>query len=117
MKRSGRLRRTQRSAPVTLVFLFEPGSEDPTRSGRSHDRDGCATGIARPAPNGIAGSGKTWDCAGVNKFEIPCHPNLESYLSAYVADAGIPGDRECPLFRSLERDGSLSERRFNRPSA
>ena len=54
---------------------------------------------------------------GGKELEIPCHHNLESYLSAYVAEAGIHGDREGPLFRSLERDGSLSERRFNRHSA
>ena len=54
---------------------------------------------------------------GGKELEIPCHHNLESYLSAYVAEAGIHGDREGPLFRSLDRDGSLSERRFNRHSA
>ena len=54
---------------------------------------------------------------GGKEREIPCHHNLESYLSAYVVKAGIHGDREGPLFRSLERDGSLSDRRFNRHSA
>ena len=54
---------------------------------------------------------------GGKELEIPCHHNLESYLSAYVAEARIHGDREGPLFRSLDRDGSLSERRFNRHSA
>ena len=54
---------------------------------------------------------------GGKKLEVPCHHNLKSYLTAYVAEAGIHGDREGPLFRSLERNGSLSERRFNRHSA
>ena len=54
---------------------------------------------------------------GGKELKFPCHHNLGSYLSAYVAEAGIHGDREGPLFRSLEREGSLSERRFNRYSA
>ena len=54
---------------------------------------------------------------GGNELEIPYHHNLESYLSAYIAEAGIQGDHEGPLFRSLDRDGSFSERRFNQHSA
>ncbi len=56
-------------------------------------------------------------CRSGKKLEIPSHHNLESYLSAYVAEAEIHGDREGPLFRSLERDGPLLDRRFNRQSA
>ena len=54
---------------------------------------------------------------GGKVLEVPCHHNLEAYLTEYVAESGIHADRDGPLFRSLDRDGSLSERRFNRHSA
>ena len=54
---------------------------------------------------------------GVIVLEVPCHHDLKAYLTEYVAEAGIHADRDDPLFRSLDRDGSLSERRFNRHSA
>ena len=50
-------------------------------------------------------------------LEVPCHHNLKAYLTEYVAAAGIHADWDGPLFRALDRDGSLSERRFNRHSA
>ena len=77
--------------------------------GACHEREGHLPhgGPALAAP---AGEGR-------KRARNPLPHNLESYLSAYVAEAGIHGDREGPLFRSLHRDGSLSERRFNRHSA
>ena len=54
---------------------------------------------------------------GGKELEIPCHHNLESYLSAYVAEAGNHSDREGPIFRSHNHDGSISGRRFNRHRA
>ncbi len=54
---------------------------------------------------------------GGKVLEVPCHHNLEVYLRDYIAAAGIGLERVDPLFRSLDRDGSLSERRLNRHSS
>ncbi len=54
---------------------------------------------------------------GGKVLEVPCHHNLEAYLRDYIEEAGIGLDRDGPLFRALHRDGSLSERRFNRHRA
>jgi len=40
---------------------------------------------------------------GGKRHEMPCHHNLEEYLSAYLADAGIDGDPKGPLFRTIGR--------------
>ena len=54
---------------------------------------------------------------GGKVLEVPGHNNLEGYLTAYVAEAGIHADRYGSLFRAHDRDGSLSERRLSRHSA
>ena len=54
---------------------------------------------------------------GGKVLEVPCHHNLESYLREYIEAAGIASDRDGPLFRSLNRDGSLSGRRLVRQRA
>ena len=42
---------------------------------------------------------------------MPCHHNLEAYLDAYIAAAGIAGDRKLPLFRSVRgRSERLTDR-------
>ena len=51
------------------------------------------------------------------KWVAPALPPHETLALANVAKAGIHADRDGPLFRSLERDGSLSGCRFNRHSA
>jgi site-specific recombinase XerD len=41
--------------------------------------------------------------------DVPCHHNLEHYLDEYIASAGIAGDQNVPLFRSVVRtSGELS---------
>ena len=54
---------------------------------------------------------------GSKVLEVPCHHNLEAYLRDYIAGAGIGIDRDGPLFRALNGDGSLSDRRLNRRRA
>ncbi len=54
---------------------------------------------------------------GGKVLEVPCHHNLEAYLRDYIEAAGIDPDRDGPLFRSLNRDGSLSGRRLTRQRA
>jgi site-specific recombinase XerD len=40
---------------------------------------------------------------GGKRHEMPCHHNLEEYLSAYVAGAGLDTDPKGPLFRTIGR--------------
>ena len=37
------------------------------------------------------------------EHELPCHHNLEEYLDAYIAAAGIADDLDGPLFRTTGR--------------
>jgi hypothetical protein len=41
---------------------------------------------------------------------VPCHPNLEEYLDAWIAGAGITRDKKGPLFRSMGKGDRLGER-------
>ncbi len=43
---------------------------------------------------------------GGKRHEMPCHHNLESYLHAYIAAAGIEDDPKGPLFRTIGRGTS-----------
>ncbi len=54
---------------------------------------------------------------GGKLLEVPCHHNLETYLQDYIEAAGIGIDRDGPLFRSLNRDNSISGRRLTRQRA
>ncbi len=48
---------------------------------------------------------------GGKEHPMPCHHNLEAYLDAYIAAAGIYGDRKLPLFRSVRgRSDKLTDR-------
>lgn len=40
---------------------------------------------------------------GGKEHDLPCHHNLEEYLDAYIAAAGIAGDPDGPLFRTTGR--------------
>jgi len=40
---------------------------------------------------------------GGKRHEMPCHHNLETYLTAYIEGAGIGDDPKGPLFRTLGR--------------
>ncbi len=52
-------------------------------------------------------------CAG-KRHEVPAHHNAEAYVGAYLMAAQIANERKGPLFRSLDRRGSLTERRLLR---
>ena len=46
---------------------------------------------------------------GGKEHEVPCHHNLEQYLDEYIADAGIAGDPDGPLFRTAAgKTGALT---------
>ena len=46
---------------------------------------------------------------GGKEHEVPCHHNLERYLDAYLAAAGIAADPDGPLFRTAAgRTGNLT---------
>jgi integrase/recombinase XerD len=48
---------------------------------------------------------------GGKEHEMPSHHNLDEYLEAYIAGAGIAKDRKGPLFRTSKgRGGELAER-------
>ena len=48
---------------------------------------------------------------GGKLHEMPTHHNLDHYLEAYIAAAGIAGDRKGPLFRTTRaRSGELTDR-------
>ena len=40
---------------------------------------------------------------GGKRHEMPCHHNLESYLSAYIDGCELREDRKGPLFRTIAR--------------
>jgi site-specific recombinase XerD len=40
---------------------------------------------------------------GGKRHAVPCHHNLEEYLTAYLDGAGLRGDPEGPLFRTIGR--------------
>lgn len=40
---------------------------------------------------------------GGKRHEMPCHHNLETYLHAYIEEAGLGGDMKGPLFRTIGR--------------
>jgi site-specific recombinase XerD len=41
---------------------------------------------------------------GGKAHAMPCHHNLETYLTAYIEGAGLDGDPKGPLFRTIGRD-------------
>jgi site-specific recombinase XerD len=46
---------------------------------------------------------------GGKEHEMPCHHNLEAWLSAYIEGCGLTGDPKGPLFRTIARGtGKLS---------
>jgi len=40
---------------------------------------------------------------GGKRHEMPCHHNLEDYLTAYIDGCGLREDRKGPLFRTIAR--------------
>ena len=51
---------------------------------------------------------------GGKHHALPVHHKAEAYLDAYLAVAGIAGERGSPLWRSLTRARELGERRMSR---
>ena len=51
---------------------------------------------------------------GGKRHEVPCHPNLEDYLDAWIKVAGIAGDKKGPLFRSIRKGDKLTENPMTR---
>ena len=51
---------------------------------------------------------------GSKRHEVPAHHNAEAYVDACLAAAQIAADRKGPLFRSLDRERHLTERRLHR---
>ena len=51
---------------------------------------------------------------GGKHHALPVHHKAEAYLDAYLAGAGIVGERGSPLWRSLTRTRELGERRMSR---
>jgi integrase/recombinase XerD len=51
---------------------------------------------------------------GGKRHDVPAHHNVEAYLDAYIAAAGISHEKRTPLFRSLDRRRRLTDRRMHR---
>jgi len=51
---------------------------------------------------------------GGKRHEVPCHPELEGYLTAWAKAAGISRDKKTPLFRSIGKGERLSEKALSR---
>jgi integrase/recombinase XerD len=45
---------------------------------------------------------------GGKRHEVPCHHSLDEYLDAWIAAAGIGGDKKGPLFRTFKRGDKLT---------
>jgi site-specific recombinase XerD len=63
-------------------------------------------------------SGKRWWLRlhekGGKQHQVPAHHNAEAYVDAYVAAAGIAGEKKTPLFRTLDRERRLTPQRITR---
>jgi integrase/recombinase XerD len=51
---------------------------------------------------------------GGKRHEVPAHHNAEAYVDAYLAAAQIFEGRKGPLFRTLDRERQLTDRRLHR---
>jgi site-specific recombinase XerD len=55
---------------------------------------------------------------GGKRHEMPCHHNLEAYLTAYIEGAGLAADPKGPLFRTIGRGtGQLTRTPLPRANA
>ena len=54
---------------------------------------------------------------GGKRHQVPAHHNTEDYLDAYIAAAGIVGEKKTPLFRSIDRHRRLTDRPMHRIDA
>ena len=46
--------------------------------------------------------------------QVPAHHNAEQYLDAYLEAAGIAGEKGTPLWRSMTKGGTVTQKRMNR---
>jgi integrase/recombinase XerD len=51
---------------------------------------------------------------GGKHYDVPAHHNAEQYLDDYIAAAGIGGAKGSPLWRSMTKERTYSERRISR---
>jgi len=51
---------------------------------------------------------------GGKRHDVPVHRRAEAYVDAYLAAAGIVDDKKSPLFRTLDRQKRLTDRRLHR---
>lgn len=51
---------------------------------------------------------------GGKRHDVPAHHKAEEYVDAYLTEAGITDDKKSPLFRSLNRQRKLTDRRLHR---
>ena len=55
---------------------------------------------------------------GGKEHKMPCHHNLEEYLTAYLDGCGLRDDHKGPLFRTIpNRGGQLSRTAMTQPDA
>jgi site-specific recombinase XerD len=54
---------------------------------------------------------------GGKHHEVPAHHNAEAYLDAYLQVAALSAMPKSPLFRTVSRDGSLTQNRMHRTDA
>lgn len=54
---------------------------------------------------------------GGKRHEVPAHHNAETYVDAYLRAGGIADQSKSPLFRTVHRQGHLTERCMNRNDA
>lgn len=72
--------------------------------------------VAMDVEDCIARDGQTWlrlrDRDGVH--EIPLHPKAKDYLDAYLEAAGIAGNPDSPLWRTMTKERRFSGERISR---
>jgi integrase/recombinase XerD len=54
---------------------------------------------------------------GGKRHEVPAHHNADEYLDAYLKAVGIIEQKRSPLFRTMDRNGRLTERGLTRNDA
>jgi integrase/recombinase XerD len=54
---------------------------------------------------------------GGKQHQVPAHHTAEAYLDAYLFAAGIADDNKTPIFRTISRQGEITERALTRNDA
>jgi integrase/recombinase XerD len=50
---------------------------------------------------------------GGKPHEVPAHHNAADYVDAYIAAAGIAAEKKSPLFRTIDRHRTLTDRQLD----